>query len=208
MTMMFRTVKDSVVSILGAAAAGRYRVSGYQELDLAADEIVGADRLVQAFYKRGDFPKSASGRGPFAHDVRMHLKLTVSQPAFADLTVLDDPAATPVQLAAALAALEPAGEKAEDAMNEFIDIIYTTLMAGDNLDLGNLYKVANRWIPDVEKSDTIHRGEFAVVGAIMPLEFRVQEEVPTTAKADLDFVSNDLSIQDDGAPKAGTEEDF
>ncbi len=47
-----------------------------------------------------------------------------------------------------------------------------------------------------------------MVGAIIPLEFRVQEEVGTTDKVDLDFISNDLDIQDDGDSKAGTEEDF
>lgn len=208
MTMWFRTVKDSVVSILGAAAAGRYRVAGYQELSLSANEIIGNNRLVQVYYKKGNFPKSSSGRGPFAHDVQMHLKLTVAQPTAVDLTVLDSSTATPVQIAAALAALEPASEQVDRSMDEFIDIIFTTIMAGDNLDLGNEYKVANRWIPDVDKTDVVPRGEDAIVGAVMILEFRVQEEVPTTAKADLDFVSNDLSIQDDGDPKAGTEKDF
>ena len=208
MTMMFRTVKASVVSILGAAAAGRYRVAGYSNPQLAAGEITDTNRLVQVVYKRGQFPRSASGRGPFAHDVSLSLMFTASEAAGVDLTVLEDPTATAVQIAAALAAVEPAAEKADTSMDELFDIVYTTIMDGDNLDLGNQYQVANRWIDSFEKTDVIPRGEYAVIGGTADLTFRVNEEVPTTAKVDLYFVSNDLSIKDDGNPKAGTEEEF
>jgi hypothetical protein len=203
--MMFRTVKDSVVSILGTAAAGSFRVLGYQDQNLSADQLAGTDRLVQVFYKSGEFPRSASGRGPFAHNVTLQLMLTVSAPASADLTVLDSPAATPGQIAAALAALEPSGKEADDDMDALFDAVYTTLMSGPNLDLGHQYEVTNRWIESFEKTEPLPRGEYAVVGGTAELKFRVSEEVPTATKADLDFVSNDLSIKDDGDPKAGTE---
>lgn len=204
--MWFRTVKASVEGILASAAAGQYRVLGYQEPGLSADNLSGVDRLVQVFYRRGQFPKSASGRGPFEHKVQMDLVLTVSAPAHADLTVLDSPTATSAQLAAALAAVSPAGKIADDSMDEFFELIYAAIMDGDQLDLGNPYKVANRWVDSFEKTDVLPRGEYVVIGGTAELSFKVSEEVPSTDKADLDFVSTDLSLQGDGVPKAGTEE--
>jgi hypothetical protein len=208
MTMMFRTIKDNVVSILGDAAAGQYRVAGYQEQRLAAEELEGNLRLVQVRYKHGAFPRSASGRGPFAHNVNLQIVLTVSHAAGTDLSVLDNPAATPAQIAAALGASIPAEKEADDAMDELFDLVFNTLMAGDNLDLGAQYQVANRWIEEFEKSDVINRGEYAVVGGMTSLSFRVEEQVPTTEKFDLDFVSTDVDIQGEDAIKAGVTKEF
>ena len=203
MTMLFRTVKASAEALLVAAAAGRYRVLGYQDPKISDEELSRTDRLVQIYYKRGKFPQTGSGRGPFSHDVTLQVRLTVSEPATCDLTILLDPASTSVQIATALAALEPAGKKADDELDELWDIVWNTLMAGDSLDLGAPFNISNRWMPEFEKEDVLPRGRYAVMEGTSEHKFRTTEEVVSTDINDLDFIDTTLTLEDDTDVKAG-----
>ena len=206
--MIFSTVKASVTAILANAAVGRYRVSGYQERNISDEEVARSDRLVKVYYKRGDFSRAASGRGPFAHDVTLNIELTVSEPATCDLTVLHDPMATPGEIAAAIAAMEPAEARADDAMDLLWSIVFEELMKGDNIDLGVGFLVANRWIPSFEKGDVIPRGRYAVLTGDTTLSFRVEEDVESTDTNELEFVDVTLTLAEDTDEKAGVIEVF
>lgn len=207
--MKFREVKANIVTLLGAAAAGQYRVSGYQEQDVHAEEITGTDRLVQVFVGSSEIPKSGAGYGPYKFDVTARIYMTVSEPAYADLTVLNNPASTPVQIAAALAAAEPAAEKADTALDELFELVFNELMKGDNYDLGmSIGEVANRWMGSFEKESPQPRGDRVVLSGMTMLTFTTSEDVTSSSIADLDFIDSDLTIQDDGDPKAGVLEEY
>lgn len=202
--MLFRTAKAAIVSLLGAAAAGRYRVAGYQDQNVSAVEVAGDNRLAQVFYSEGSFPQSASGRGPFRHNVTVNIELIVSEAAGGNLTALNDPLSTPGDIASALAAFEPAASRADDALDEFFDDVFQVLMAGDNLNLGVSSGLNNRWVNDFKKMDVLPRGEYAVLSGVLTLTFIVEEEVVSTDTEDLEFVDASLVFEDDETPKAGT----
>ena len=163
--MYFRTIRDSLIDLLGSQAAGRYRVIGYQEQNQDASEIVGTDRSVQVYYSRGEFPKSAASvTGPYRHNMTFRLDMFVSAQAEGDLSVIYDPNASPAAIAAALDLMKPAAEAAEDSFNEFFDVLYQVLMAADQVDLDLTPKIIrNRWVGSVEKDEPIPRGEYVVI---------------------------------------------
>jgi hypothetical protein len=201
--MLFKEIKKSIIKLLGEAAEDRFKVIGYQDAGASANEIDSDDRLVQVFYQAGRFPKSASGRGPFAHDMQFRIELTTSAFASVDLTVLTNPASTSYEIAAALAALEPAAYRADVLLDDLLANVYSILMCGDNLNLGCNYNVANRWVDNFDKTDIMPRGEYAVISGSMFLSARINEPVPTTYLRDLERVDVDVLNKDDDNINAG-----
>jgi len=209
MTMKFRTVKAQLETLLGAAAAGRYRVEGYQAQGLSDAEVFGNNRLVQIIFSEGDHPKSASGYGPYAHDCTYKIVLTVSQSAACDLSALESGVATPSEKAAALAALQPAAKRADDALDELYDHVFQELMKGDNENLGiTSFYLSNRWIKGFQKLNVTTNGEDAVLSGELTFSCRVDEEVVSTDEADLDFIDATLKPQDDEVVRTGVLEEY
>lgn len=201
--MNFRVIKDAVVSVLGAGAAGKYRVVGYPKRAEAAEENLDTLRSIQVFYSDGEFPKSAGGlSGGVMHDITLGLRLTVAKAASADLSVLQNPVSTPAQFAAALAALQDASKLADDSFDEMADDIYQTIMDARNIDLGlSAGDVADRWIGSIRKNDPIPRGEYAVINGTMELTCSVDEEVPEEAGTPITSIEIENPI--DGDPNDG-----
>lgn len=181
MTMRFRTIKANLEAILVAAAAGRYRVVGYQEQASSAEEFLGTDRRVMVVYDSGAFPKDRSGMtGPIHHDIRFNLELVVSAKAKLDLSVLNNEASTGPQRVAALAAREAAGKIADDAMDEFIDIVYQVLMDAENLEIGTggpPYVMSNRWAQDAQKGEPLPMGALVVLPATIGFACSTTEDI-------------------------------
>jgi len=179
MTMEFRTVKTAVVNLLGAAAAGRFRVVGYKPRAMAPEEANDTRRTVQVFYASGDFPRSGGGSlGPVLHNCTLKIDLAVACAAKGDLSVLEDETATAVQLAAALDGFQESADLADSTMDALIDAVYQILMDGENVDLGlTAGDVSNRWIARVTKEGPSPRGEFVMMNGEMDLSFRVAEEL-------------------------------
>jgi len=177
--MTFRTVKTAIQDLLEAQAAGRFRVIGKQVMSKSADEILNNDRLVQVYYSDGNFPKS-SGRmhGSKTHDITIEIDMTASAGAVGDLSILDDPLATAIQKAGAIAAIREASETADEKIDELIDAVYNILMdaryEGLLLDKGT---ISSRWIDRIQKDTLLERGEFVVKTANMKYTCRVQEYV-------------------------------
>jgi len=210
MTMHFRGIKDSITTLLLAEAAGRYRVRGYPDQGLSAEEVADTDRLVQVSYQRGSFPKSSSGRGPFDHTMTFRVLLVASKAAEVDLTVLDNPASTPTQIANALAAAEPASAAADDAIDELIDAVFQVIMAADNIDLGYSATslIGSRWIEDITKNDPYPRGDRVVVSATMDITCRVPEEITGATLTSLGDIVVDLQHQGDAVTRAGVKAEY
>ena len=177
--MNFRVVKNAIQDLLDDNANGRFRVIGKQVMSKSADEVLNNDRLVQVYFSDGSFPKSA-GRlhGPKTHDVTIEIDLSASSGATGDLSVLDDPLATAIQKAGAIAAIREASETADEKIDELIDAVYNILMdaryEGLLLPKGT---ISSRWIDRIQKDTLLERGEFVVKTANMKYTCRVQEYV-------------------------------
>jgi len=181
MTMMFRTVKDSLINnVLGPAEHGRYRTIGYQRQMKAAGEALGDDRMVQVFFHSGDFAKQG-GRvnGVTQHDAIFRIELTTASAAEGDLSVINDPNATAAQVAAAMAAFQEAAAVADESIDELFDLIYQVLMDARNIHLGLETKgeVSNRWVQGLQKDNPIPRGEYVVLTGSVQLGCRVAEQI-------------------------------
>ena len=201
------------MSVLGAAAAGRFRTIGYQDQGKAADEVIDEDRAVQVYFDRGTFPKSGGSiNGPMRHDLTLRVELTAGKAAAGDLSVLESAGSTPAQIAAALAAFGNASSAADDSFDELADIVYQILMAADNQDLGlAVGEVSSRWITEITKNPPNARGQYVVITGNMDLTCTVSEAVtgddgkaasPTAVDLDLETYQPDSESTADPA-KAG-----
>jgi len=179
MTMNFRTIKASLISILANAEAGRYRTIGYQRQGQAGSENTGNNRSVQVFYNQGEFPESAGSRnGPVMHGITFAVQMTVAMPAKADLSVINNPASTLPQVAAAINAMQEGQQLADNSLDELIDIIYQVLMDAENIDIGlDIGDVSNRWVDNVQKDQPMQRGEFVVITGSMQFTCACSETV-------------------------------
>jgi hypothetical protein len=187
MTMMFRTAKAALVTILGNySTTGGYRVTGYQGQSTEADTVAGTSRKVSVSYRSGSFPRSGSSpRGPVRHEMEFAVELLCSARANGDLAALNNPESTDEQKATAIAAFVPAAQAVDAHMDGFIDTVYQVLMDNEatRLDDGTLgdLKVSNRWISRVQKDDPLPSGALAVLSATIIYNVVASEEITGAA---------------------------
>jgi hypothetical protein len=193
--MEFRNLKASLVTLLGDAAAGEYRVYGYQTQPKGADEFVGKKRSVRAFYSQGDFPKSGGSlRGPFNHDVRFGLEIIVVENATMDLSVLNDPSSTATERADALAAKTDAADLADDSWDEFAELLYQTIMDARNQDLGLAeFVVGSRWLQAMKKDPPNAGGKQVILTGTLILTCSVVENVTGETPSAGELISGDIN---------------
>lgn len=203
MTMMFRTIKSALVTILGNAASGNYRVLGYQSQSTDALTAAGENRKVAVHYRAGSFPRSAaSQRGPVRHEMEFQIELLVSARAQGDVSALESESSTEAERATAISNFIPAAKAVDTAMDEFIDVIYQVLMDNEAVYLddgvnGDL-KVANRWIASVQKDDPLPTGGLAVLTATLVYNVVAMETITgAAAVGSMSSVLVDLLIEGD-----------
>ena len=179
MTMIFETVKSSIVSILGTDGSGLFQTVGFQRQSVAAEQVLDELRQVQVYYSRGDMPKRAGrNTGPVHHDATYRIEMTVSKAAVGDLSTLDNPSATPAQLATALSNFTEATAEADSSLDELIGFVYQILMDGENYDMGvTKGTVSNRWVTNIQKDTPQPRGSLVVLTGAMDLNLRIAEPV-------------------------------
>jgi len=177
MTMKFQDIRDAVITLLGTYAGSDFRVLGYQDPSKAAETVLDESRLVEAYFKRGEFPKSGGAlNGPFDHEITINLDLTVGKASEGDLAILDNPSADPEDIKTALADYKEAKQLADRSLDELFDKVWIILMAANHMDLGMSEKVSSRWIPDMEKDDPVRLGQYIILTGSTRLTCRVQEE--------------------------------
>ncbi len=177
--MMFHTVKNAIVKLLGDNAQSRFQVVGFQRQGKGADETLGNNQIVQVYYSGGNFPKGA-GRmhGTKTHDLDMSIDLTTSAKAQGDLNILNSNTATMHQKAAALASVREAAEMADNAMDTLIEAVFRILMDARYEDLNlNVGDIASRWIDRIQKDTVIENGDLVIKTATLAYTCRVQEDV-------------------------------
>lgn len=155
MTMNFEMLKSNIVTILGDAAAGRYRVVGYQTKTDDVDEYKGNNRLVKVYFSEDQFPKNQSGLvGNITSEPVYVVELIVSSAAEGDLATIENPASTPVQLQTALANVKAAEDLADTSWDELAGIVYQILMDANNIDFDmSLGTIAGRWLDNFRKDE-------------------------------------------------------
>lgn len=177
--MMFRQVKEAIRALLAAQGDTDFRVIGFQRQSKSASEVLNNDRLVQVYYSEGNFAKSAGRmKGSKAHDMTIEIDMTTSAKATVNLSVLDSESATEAQKAAALAGLKEAAERADEKIDELIELVYQILMDARNEKLTfDAGEISSRWIGGITKDAIIERGDLVVKTANMKYTCRVQEAV-------------------------------
>jgi hypothetical protein len=205
--MNFITIKNSLISLLGAAEAGRYRTIGFQQQGQSAIENLDNDRSVQVFYSSGLFPKSGgSRRGATRHNITYRVEMTVSKATEGDVSVLENPSSTPAQRATALAAFQDAAALADSSLDDLIDIVYQIIMDARNRDVGLSTPVADTWINQIQKDNPLPRGEYVVLTGSMDFTCAINEDVlgdPGTQAGNIIDVEMELDTDDVG--KGGTQ---
>jgi len=158
-------IRTAILSVLDAAAAGRFTVEGFQRQSHAAEELTL--RHVTVFYRQGQFDKSRSGwvQGPFRHNMTFSVELALAAPARMDLTIINDDTATPQTRMSALAASIEAAANADALWDELAGIIWDILIDPRNLSLG--LPISDRWIPSIRKENPAPRGEFVLLTGSM-----------------------------------------
>lgn len=203
--MNFRVLKTNIINTLGAAEAGRFQTIGYQRERTAAGESLNNLRMATVYYYKGDFPVSNSGRmGPLQHDVTYNINLRVSEAGSGDIALLNDPASTPVQRAAALQAFNEAALLADNSFDELAEIVFQILMDNRNYDFGmDKGTIADRWISGIQKDDPLSEGEYVVITGSMPLMCRTVENIEGDVGTPADTFDTTLVVSDDEHTKAG-----
>lgn len=197
--MIFQTVKQSIIdNVLGPVAAGNFTLVGHRQQSKNSIESLDALRIVQVFYGAGDFLKS-SGRntGPVQHDITFRIEFTVSSAAKGDLSTVNNPAATQLQVAAAIAAFQSSAALADALFDDLAATVYQAVMSGPNVYLGLTQgDVSNRWVGRIEKDPPKPQGQYVTLTGGIILGCRVAEQVPSAELTPIQI--NDITIDLDG----------
>lgn len=181
--MNFRVLKDNLETILlDSSTPSGYEVVGHQVQGAGAKETLGSKRRVQVFYDSGDFSKSnaAISGGPVQHEITYRIELTVSAESKADLTVINDSGSSAAEIAAAISSFQTAAGEADNALDEFFEIIYQVLMDSRNEDIGTTgppFIVSSRWVGGMQKDNPLGQGEYVVLTGTIEFTCMAVEEV-------------------------------
>ncbi len=202
--MLFEQVKAALIQLLGAQAAGRYAVDGYRGQSRGAEAISGNLRHVTAYYRSGQFDKARSGwlQGPHRHAMTFAVELTLAAAARVDLSVLDDPEATPQARMSALAASLEAAANADSLWDELAGILWNILMDPRNAEPGGL-AVAERWVGSLQKDNPAPKGEFVLLSGSM--DYTCSGVERPAGEAGVEAASIDVSLET--SPPGGTPAD-
>lgn len=217
MTMNFEVLQSNIVSILGAAAAGRFRVIGYQSTIEDAEEYLGLNRLVRVYYSEGRFPKEkGSITGGMQHEATYVFELVVTEGAKGDLAVIDNPASTPSEIQTALAGMKYAEDLADRSWDELAGIVYQIIMDARNRDMGMpLGAIADRWLDNPQKDQPgeigvqrgIRGGKWVTITGTMRMTCVLDEEILGDEGTLANIYDNVIDIDNDDNEKTGVLQD-
>lgn len=214
--MVFEELRDGLEALLIANQASLFRTIGEQKQSTDADQVKGDLRTVQVFYSTGNYPKGKSSRQLLNHEIGFQIFYTVSSPAKADLTVLDDPGASPAAKQAALAASQEGSRLADRSLDELRRIVTQIIMDPVNQSIGlTKYTVSDPWLDNFRKDQPIDKGNLVILTASEIFSAVVSEKtdgaILTPAEIPTFNITNDERplTGDTGfdAPKSGVETD-
>lgn len=206
----FDEVEIRGLKILQDAAAGRFKVVGYQNQMKSAEEI-SALPLVQFFSWNAQTPKElGSLQGPLYDEMTYVVWITVAASATADLHVLRDLNATDEDRALALLRGSPSGMRSNKLLNKIIAAVRNIIMDARNREF-DMPKgiVSNRWVSGWTKNDALLDGQFLTLTASMQINCRIKEditgEIPIAPTGVV--VNSTLDIDGDDVEQTGVQVD-
>jgi len=169
-------LKKSIETLLEQNAAGRYAVITPGNRKSDAEDIFQKPR-VTVFYSEGSFDKRKSSvNSPYHHDCTFNVWIRVGAKAKVDLAVLQNPASTPEQYAAALAGSDSASVLVDEKADKLLAVLYDVIMSPVNRNLGTDY-VTSRWITQIKKNNPEPMGAIVTETAFLTLTAQCEEEV-------------------------------
>jgi len=175
--MQFQTVRDAIENTLNTDAAGRYQVIGHQVQGSSAEER--AVPTVAVFYGSGEFPQSGGSIADAnKHDATFRLEFTATAPSKGDLATLQNDAATPAELAAALATFQNAAWEVDRVVDQLFSDVYGVIMSALNETFGlAIGAVSSRWIGQISKDNPVPKGEVVMLTGSAVLTCTMEEQV-------------------------------
>lgn len=202
---------NTVVALLGAQAASRFQVIGYQQQKKPAETVID-NPLVQCFIDEADIDWSRSSRnGPKEHEVRVKVRFTVAQPAEADVATLESEASTDNQRAVALSNLTNPTSESTTALYDAWSAVFEILDDARNLTFGLPEgSISDKAYSEFKQDEFQPRGGLAIVTATSFLEFRVKEaqlgdipSEPAVVTMDTDIIGTGIDEVTDDVTKQG-----
>lgn len=208
--MMFRQVKAAIQQLLESKIVdGKYRVLGSQKNNRNSISFVGDNRAVEVYFKQLDSPKDINPQtGPTNNNITIQVEFTVAAETEVDLNVLNDPEATDVEYATALAGMKDGSDNCDESMDELLDFIYQLLMDPRNRNLGlDKKKISSRWVDRMLKDDPNPRGQLVVLTGSLSYNCRVCDEITgaipvPSLDVDVEIKTSD-GVNDDDETKTG-----
>lgn len=205
--MNFETLRDNIITILKAAAAGNYLVHAGEVQSKSAEENILTPRLT-VYLSRIQYPETSNGRtGEIITEAQFRIEVTVYVQHNADLDVLNDPDSTAAQRAAALTQLKnPDLPSRADAL---IDLtwgkILQVMLNPINYDYGfSKGIVSDRWITDFQKDNPASQGRFMAISGAGNLSIRIKEDITGETGTPGIAFDNTVDIEGDQGDNLGT----
>lgn len=197
--MQFEIARDAIRELLVTTLAGQCRVIGGQNQAQAAEEIEDADRSVEVYYSRGEFPKNkGSLPGPCGHECTFQIDIQASKAATADLATISSDESSPAEIIAALAALTEAKELADESVDECWRLVWQTLMNAEQTEFGlDEGTIASRWVEDFQKGPVNRYGDVVVATGRGMLTFKVSEDTSGVTPVAGEEYNLDLEVTHD-----------
>ncbi len=177
---------------------GEYFVVGHQKQRRNAMALRGK-KMVQVFHSGGSFPRDASSmNGPTQYDAVATVRLTVSESASVDLSVLNDPDSTEAERMIALTDGMDAEERANDSLDDLFSMMFHSIMGGDGEHFGNEdeFTISDRWGHDFRKEPCIKTGSLVVINGYYDIGFTCEEIPDGHIPVDGSIVNGEIDIQD------------
>lgn len=206
--MVFREIRDAIRGLLAQSANGEFNVIGAQKRGKGASEVIDRSRLVEVYYSRGDFPKSAGSLlGPTTHEMSFRIDLTVSKSAQGDIDTIVNPAATAAEVARAIAAMKESDLAADESLDELFELVYQILMDARNVDFGlEIGTVGSRWVSALNKDEPIERGNYSILTGSCLLTCKTSEAVPGIIGVEAGNITDTtVEVETDIPGRAGVE---
>lgn len=185
--MNFRTIKTNIITLLAAAAAGRYDTLQAPRQKQGSEDINRLKKVI-VYLSTDDF---LSNKGTTNGELQSSPTYKILLQVSANSTYADgaDPSS-----------LVDAEILADNQIDELIEIVFQIIMDARNMDLGMaIGQVNNRYIKNVTKGDPARDGDTVTVVASMDLSLNTPEDVlgetgtvGTTVKSSLDISGDDV----------------
>lgn len=175
MTWQASTILESLTTVLSAAT--EFKTVGNSEINYNEDEALVP--IVQLHISKGNMHSPGTGvYNNFQHSFTIQVDMISSSTAEFDLSVLENPSATPAQRATAIAAGHLATKLAHDKAYAAFEVLFNYINGVENYDMGlPEFSIKSRKFEDYEIDNTVLDGGLATVFLTAKLHLIVVETV-------------------------------